>query len=124
MPKIKIDYGNMIFYKVCCLNPSVNKIFVGHTTNMVQRKHVLKKQSEIRYLEMFDVINNNGGWKCWRIKELEKYRLENRMSQEKLAVELDVAFCTVNRWFKNRNEPNQIQEFHIKKMLKKQEVSK
>jgi hypothetical protein len=40
---------------------------------MVQRKHVLKKQSEIRYLEMFDVINNSGGWKCWKIKEIEKY---------------------------------------------------
>ena len=73
MPKIKIDYGNMIFYKVYCLNPSVNKIFVGHTTNMVQRKHVLKKQTELRYSEMFDVINKNGGWKCWRIKEIEKY---------------------------------------------------
>ena len=73
MPKIKIDYGNMIFYKVYCLNPRVNKIFVGHTTNIVQRKHVLKKQTELRYLEMFDVINKNGGWKCWRIKEIEKY---------------------------------------------------
>ena len=73
MPKIKIDYGNMIFYKVYCINPAIKKIFIGHTTNMVQRKHVLKKQSEVRYLEMFDVINKNGGWKCWRIKELEKY---------------------------------------------------
>ena len=73
MPKIKIDYGNMIFYKVYCLNPRVNKIFVGHTTNIVQRKHVLKKQTELRYSEIFDVINKNGGWKCWRIKEIEKY---------------------------------------------------
>lgn len=73
MPKIKIDYGNMIFYKVYCINPSVNKIFVGHTTNMVQRKHVLKKQMELRYSDMFDVINKNGGWKCWRIKEIERY---------------------------------------------------
>ena len=56
------------------------------------------------------------------IKELEKYRLENRMSQEVLAVKLDVAFCTVNRWFKDRNEPNQIQEYHIKKMLKNRRV--
>jgi predicted Fe-S protein YdhL (DUF1289 family) len=63
----------MIFYKVYCLNPSVKKIFIGHTTNMVQRKHVLKKQTEVRNLEMFDIINNNGGWKCWRIKEIEKY---------------------------------------------------
>lgn len=73
MPKIKIDYGNMIFYKVYCIDPNVKKIFIGHTTNMVQRKHVLKKQSEMRYLEMFDVINKNGGWKFWRIKEIEKY---------------------------------------------------
>jgi transcriptional regulator with XRE-family HTH domain len=51
------------------------------------------------------------------VKELEKYRLENRISQQKLAFELDVAFCTVNRWFKNRNEPNQIQEYHINKLL-------
>jgi hypothetical protein len=34
---------------------------------------VLKKQTEVRNLEMFDIINNNGGWKCWRIKEIEKY---------------------------------------------------
>lgn len=73
MPKLKIDYGNMIFYKVYCINPDIKKIFVGHTTNIVQRKHVLKKQTEIRYLEMFDVINKNGGWNCWRIKEIEKY---------------------------------------------------
>jgi transcriptional regulator with XRE-family HTH domain len=51
------------------------------------------------------------------VKELEKYRLENRISQQKLACELEVAFCTVNRWFKNRNEPSQIQEFHINKLL-------
>lgn len=53
------------------------------------------------------------------IKELEKYRLENRISQVELASELDVAFCTVNRWFKERNEPNQIQQYHINKILKK-----
>jgi transcriptional regulator with XRE-family HTH domain len=51
------------------------------------------------------------------VKELEKYRLENRISQQKLACELDVAFCTVNRWFKSRNDPNQIQEYHINKLL-------
>ena len=56
------------------------------------------------------------------IKELEKYRLENRITQVKLADDLDVAFCTVNRWFKDRNEPNQIQEFHIRKILKNRRV--
>ena len=72
MPKIKIDYGSMIFYKIYCINPDIKKIFIGHTTNIIQRKHILKKQSEMRYSEMFDVINKNGGWNFWRIKEIEK----------------------------------------------------
>jgi hypothetical protein len=73
MPKIKINYENMIFYKVYSIIPNVKKIFIGHTTNIIQRRHVLKKQSEIRYSEMFDFINKNGGWKLWRIQEIEKY---------------------------------------------------
>ncbi len=47
------------------------------------------------------------------IKQLEEYRLENRISQEKLAEMLGVAFVTVNRWF-NRH---QIQTYQIKKLL-------
>lgn len=61
-----------------------------------------------------------------KIKNLEIYRLENRISQEKLAKELQVSFCTVNRWFNNRNLPNKIHNYHIEKFLKiklkKQEV--
>jgi transcriptional regulator with XRE-family HTH domain len=53
-----------------------------------------------------------------KIKNLEIYRLENRISQQKLAKELNVAFCTVNRWFNNRNIPNKIHSYHIEKLLK------
>ncbi|MBP7792212.1 MAG: helix-turn-helix transcriptional regulator [Candidatus Goldbacteria bacterium] len=53
-----------------------------------------------------------------KLKTLEIYRLENRISQEKLAKELNVSFCTVNRWFNNRNLPNKIHDYHIEKLLK------
>ncbi|MBN2754603.1 MAG: helix-turn-helix transcriptional regulator [Candidatus Goldbacteria bacterium] len=53
------------------------------------------------------------------IKELEQYRLEKKISQMELAEKLEVAFCTVNRWFNGRNYPSKIQEYHIAKMLKK-----
>ncbi len=53
------------------------------------------------------------------IKKLEIYRLENKITQQTLADELGVAFCTVNRWFNGRTKPNRIQEYHIKKLLKK-----
>lgn len=51
------------------------------------------------------------------IKELETYRLENKVSQKKLAEKLGVSFATVNRWFNKRNTPSKIQQYHIKKLL-------
>ncbi|MBU0504643.1 helix-turn-helix transcriptional regulator [bacterium] len=40
-------------------------------------------------------------------------------NQEALAKKLGVAFSTVNRWFNRRSQPNQIQMYHIRKMVKK-----
>ena len=51
------------------------------------------------------------------IKRLEKYRLENRIPQEKLAKDLEVAFSTVNRWFNGKSNPNKIQTYQIQKLL-------
>lgn len=53
-----------------------------------------------------------------KINTLEIYRLENRISQKKLAKKLKVAFCTVNRWINKRNIPNKINYYHIEKLLK------
>lgn len=51
------------------------------------------------------------------IKKLEEYRLDNKMSQAKLAEMLGVTFVTVNRWMNGKFEPNKIQRHHIKKLL-------
>lgn len=53
------------------------------------------------------------------IERLNTYRLEKRLSQRNLARELGTAVSTVNRWFKRRVKPNQIQEYQIKKLLRK-----
>jgi transcriptional regulator with XRE-family HTH domain len=52
------------------------------------------------------------------IKKLDAYRLENKISQTKLAEILGVTFVTVNRWFMGKYVPNKIQRYHIKKLLK------
>jgi transcriptional regulator with XRE-family HTH domain len=52
------------------------------------------------------------------IKKLEDYRLENKISQQKLAEILGVTFVTVNRWMNGKFNPNKIQKHHIKKLLK------
>ena len=57
------------------------------------------------------------------IRELETYRLENKLSQEKLAKMLGVHYATVNRWFNGRCKPNKIQTYHIKKLLSESKKS-
>ena len=52
------------------------------------------------------------------LKKLEDYRLDNKISQAKLAEILGVTFVTVNRWLNGKFEPNKIQKHHIKKLLK------
>jgi len=56
------------------------------------------------------------------LEKLEIYRLENKISQRKLAERLGVAYNTVNRWFTDRNKPNKIQTYHIKKLLECSEI--
>jgi transcriptional regulator with XRE-family HTH domain len=51
------------------------------------------------------------------LEKLEIYRLENKISQRKLAEKLGVAYNTVNRWFTGRCTPNKIQTYHIQKLL-------
>jgi len=52
------------------------------------------------------------------IKKLETYRLENKIPQQEIAARLGVAFSTVNRWLNRKAKPNQIQSYHIEKLIK------
>ena len=58
------------------------------------------------------------------LEKLELYRLENKISQRKLAEKLGVAYNTVNRWFTGRCTPNKIQTHHIQKILSELEHKK
>lgn len=58
------------------------------------------------------------------VKRLELYRLENRITQQKLAKELGVAFSTVSRWFNGKTVPNKIQQYHVEKFLDKVQGTK
>jgi transcriptional regulator with XRE-family HTH domain len=58
------------------------------------------------------------------VKELEHYRLENRVTQEELAKEIGVNFSTVSRWLNGKTKPNKIQQYHIDKFLKRKAILK
>ena len=52
------------------------------------------------------------------IKQLELYRLENRITQMELAEEIGVNFSTVSRWLNGKTRPNKIQQYHMERYLK------
>ena len=58
------------------------------------------------------------------VKQLEVYRLENRVTQVALAKHIGVNFSTVSRWLNGKTKPNKIQQYHIEKFLKKRVKSR
>ena len=73
MPKTEIDYSNTIIYKITCKDPNVTDIYVGYTTNFIQRKHSHKQsctniKSTNYKCKLYEVIRNNGGWNNWQME--------------------------------------------------------
>lgn len=50
MPKVEIDYSNTIFYKIFCKDTTIKDLYVGLTTNFVQRKHAHKQSCKMKRL--------------------------------------------------------------------------
>ena len=73
MPKTEIDYSNTIIYKITCKDPNVTDVYVGHTTNFVQRKNAHKQgcinnKSPNYKCKLYEVIRNNNGWDNWHME--------------------------------------------------------
>lgn len=71
MPKTDIDYSNTIIYKITCKDTSINDLYVGHTTNFVQRKHSHKQNTmnnKFNNCKLYQVIRANGGWNNWKME--------------------------------------------------------
>ena len=64
MPKVDIDYSNTIFYKIYCKDSAIDDLYIGHTTNFVQRKHAHKQgcknnKSSNYNCKLYKVIRDN-----------------------------------------------------------------
>ena len=73
MPKNEIDYSNTIIYKITCIDANITDVYVGHTTNFVQRKHAHKascvnEKSANYKCKLYETIRCNGGWSNWKME--------------------------------------------------------
>jgi hypothetical protein len=77
MPKKDMDYSKTIIYKICCKDLNITDIYIGHTTNLVQRRYNHKSKcnndkGENYNLSVYQFIRDNGGWDNWDIIEIDK----------------------------------------------------
>ena len=98
MPKVDIDYSNTIIYKITCNDTNVKDVYVGHTTNFVQRKHAHKQscineKSSNNKCKLYDVIRANGGWLNWTMEIIHfcncKNHYEARIKEQEYFVLLN-----------------------------------
>ncbi len=57
------------------------------------------------------------------IKQLEEYRLKNRLTQDELAKKLGVSCVSVNKWLNEHTQPQKLQVYQIEQLVKTQEVN-
>jgi len=105
MPKVDIDYSNTIIYKITCKDPSITDLYVGHTTNFVQRKYAHKQnctniKSPCYYLKIYKIIRDNGNWSNWEMSIVNFYnckdQLEARQKEYEHYISLGATLNSVN----------------------------
>ena len=82
MPKTSINYSKTIIYKICCKDPTITDIYVGHTTDLIKRRYNHKNRccnpNDIKYnYHIYDFIRNNGNWNNWQLVKIEDYPCNN-----------------------------------------------
>ena len=117
MPKTDIDYTNTIIYKITCKNPTVTDVYVGHTTNFVQRKHAHKQsctntKSRNYKCKLYDVIRNNNGWDNWNMEIVNffncKDNYEARQKEQEYFILLNATLNSVEPLPLPKPKPNNV----------------
>lgn len=113
MPKVDIDYSNTIIYKICCKNPEIKDLYVGHTTNFVQRKYAHKQncnniKSPCYNLKLYKTIRDNGNWDNWEMSIVQFYNckdlLDARQKEQEHFITLNATLNSIEPLSCNPNK--------------------
>ena len=117
MPKTDIDYSNTIIYKITCNDPNITDVYVGHTTNFVQRKHSHKQgcvntKSSNYKCKLYETIRNNSGWSNWKMEIINFFNCadhyEARKKEQEYFVLLNANLNSIEPFPKPKIKPNSI----------------
>ena len=136
MPRKPIDYSNTIIYKLCCKDPSITDVYVGHTTNFTNRKghHKINCNNEEgtkNHYYVYSFIREHGGWNNWEMIQIEhincvddiEARTHERHHLELLGATLNkvIPTRTKQEWISDNKE--HIQQLQSDWYIKNKEIS-
>ena len=121
MSKKYIDYSNTIIYKIVCKDESIKDVYVGHTTNFVQRKISHKASSINGNCKLYKIIRENGGWDNWSMDTVNFFNCKNnteaRQKEQEYFISLNATLNSVEPFQDkiNTEDGEEIVEKTIKK---------
>ena len=82
MPRLPKDFSKGLIYKLCCKDHNVKEVYVGSSTNFVERKKNHKTScnnpnGKDYNLKVYQFIRANGGWSNWNMVLIEFYPCDN-----------------------------------------------
>ena len=120
-----MNYETTYFYKLCCKDVNITDIYVGHTTNFVQRRSRHKNNCSHTdykeyYYKVYEFIRLHGGWENWDMILITKCScdgiLDAKQKERKYIEELNATL--------NINMPYRTQEEHKRYMAMYRENNK
>ena len=124
----EIDYSNTIIYKISCKDENVKDLYVGHTTNFVQRKQAHKyscinKESAYNNSKVYNVIRANGGWNNWSMDIVNFYNCRNLSEAREKEQEYYISLkATLNSVEPFPNPIDKKERNNIKKVQKEKKI--
>ena len=119
MVKNNLDYSNTIIYKITCNDTNVSDLYVGHTTNFIERKRghkysCVNNKSSSYKCKLYEVIRNNGGWDNWNMEIINcfncKDQYEARVKEQEYFVALNATLNSVEPMPTPKNTPIKVPE--------------
>lgn len=126
MPKMEIDYSNTVIYKITCKDPLITDLYVGHTTNFVQRKHghkqsCINEKSNNYNCKLYKTIRANGGWNNWVMEIIAFFKCndhyEARIKEQEYFTSLNATLNSLEPLPKPK--PKAIEAQQLNKEIKK-----
>ena len=78
------NYNESTIYKLCCLDTTIEEIYIGSTIDFRHRKSNHKKDyNNLKKNKVYQFIRDNGGWDNWDMILIAKVNCNDRLELRK-----------------------------------------